>query len=122
MPQTGKLRRGKGSANHGTCHALDSEANQLPSALQPWESHCRSLVVLNFFSSYLGKSDDIAPILLSFLLRMPVIVNPTAVSDSCFFLASWEAAGCMVYEESYPAPSAGLPLTSYNYLSNSLNK
>jgi hypothetical protein len=70
MPQTGKLRRGKGSANHGTCHALDSEANQLPSALQPWESHCRSLVVLNFFSSYLGKSDDIAPILLSFLLKL----------------------------------------------------
>jgi hypothetical protein len=22
--------------------------------------------------------------------------------------------GCMVYEESYPAPSAGLPLTSYD--------
>jgi hypothetical protein len=82
MPQTGKLRRGKGSANNGICHALDSEANQHPSALQLWKA---TVDHLWFFSSYLGKSDDIAPILFEFF--MPVIVNPSAVFDSCFFLA-----------------------------------
>lgn len=30
--------------------------------------------------------------------------------------------GCMVYEESYPAPSAGLPLTSFDLFINSLNE